>query len=76
MKKYIKPKIKAIKLDAEQAILNVCAVSGVYFNTPTTRCFPQGSDMAAWWLACLRSGKPGIIETSAELPPITDAMPS
>ena len=39
MKKYIGPKIKAIQLDPEQAILEVCAVSGVYLNSsPTPWC--------------------------------------
>ncbi|MDD4203397.1 MAG: hypothetical protein PHQ52_08025 [Candidatus Omnitrophica bacterium] len=33
MKKYIKPKIKTIELDADQAILQVCAVGGIYLNT-------------------------------------------
>jgi hypothetical protein len=30
MKKYIKPKISSIELDPEQAILNVCAVGGIF----------------------------------------------
>ena len=33
MKKYIEPKIKAIALDNEQAVLQVCSVSGVMFTT-------------------------------------------
>ncbi|MDD4202181.1 MAG: hypothetical protein PHQ52_01810 [Candidatus Omnitrophica bacterium] len=33
MKKYIKPKTKAITLDNDQAILHVCIVGGFYINT-------------------------------------------
>ena len=36
MKKYIEPKIKAIKLDPEQALLEICAVGGLYLNPGTT----------------------------------------
>ena len=32
MKKYTSPKIKAIQLDPEQAVLEVCAVAGVYLD--------------------------------------------
>ncbi|MDD4202118.1 MAG: hypothetical protein PHQ52_01475 [Candidatus Omnitrophica bacterium] len=35
MKKYIQPKIKAIKLDSDQAILQVCKVGGDYFGVGT-----------------------------------------
>ena len=38
MKKYLEPKIKAIKLDIEQAILNVCVIGGAYFNSTATLC--------------------------------------
>ncbi|MDD4203461.1 MAG: hypothetical protein PHQ52_08345 [Candidatus Omnitrophica bacterium] len=38
MKKYIEPKIKFIPLDPEQAIFEVCSVSGHYFNVANTRC--------------------------------------
>ena len=30
--KYIEPKIKAVELDTEQAILEVCAVGGIYLS--------------------------------------------
>ena len=30
-KKYIEPKIKAVELNAEQAIIQVCAIGGNYF---------------------------------------------
>ena len=43
MKKYIKPKIKAIQLDPEQAVLQVCQVGGAYFRiTGSTKCFNGG----------------------------------
>lgn len=32
MKKYINPIIKAIKLDSKQAILEACAIGGLYLN--------------------------------------------
>ena len=30
MRKYIEPKIKAVMLDNKQAILQVCAIGGIY----------------------------------------------
>lgn len=33
-KNYIKPRIKSIKLDSEQAILQVCKIGGAYFGGP------------------------------------------
>ena len=40
MKKYIKPKIKAVSLDPEQAVLAVCvnAGFGAWITTATTYC--------------------------------------
>ena len=35
MKKYIEPKIKAIILDPDQSILQVCKVGGIYFQAGT-----------------------------------------
>ena len=35
MKKYIEPKIKAVTLNANQAVLEVCAVGGIYLNSNT-----------------------------------------
>ncbi|MDD4202497.1 MAG: hypothetical protein PHQ52_03430 [Candidatus Omnitrophica bacterium] len=32
MKKYIQPKIKCVELDPKQALLQVCAIGGVYFE--------------------------------------------
>ena len=47
MKKYIEPKIKAVELDADQAILQVCMVGGAYLGEAmspgTSRCTPMGS---------------------------------
>ena len=37
MKKYIAPKIKSIKLDPEQAILQICQLGGFYFYN-TSSC--------------------------------------
>ncbi|MDD4203432.1 MAG: hypothetical protein PHQ52_08200 [Candidatus Omnitrophica bacterium] len=31
MKNYIKPKIKVVVLDPEQAVLEVCKIAGVFF---------------------------------------------
>ena len=44
MKKYIKPKIKAIDLDPDQAILAVCQVAGAYFLF--NGCFSSGTGVA------------------------------
>ena len=38
MKKYIEPKIKAVTLDADQAILQVCAVGGIYMSASGGLC--------------------------------------
>ena len=35
MKEYMSPKIKAVSLDADQAILQLCAVEGLYLNNST-----------------------------------------
>ena len=41
MKKYTKPKIQSVRLNPEQAILQVCKVGGVYIWT-ATRCGSTG----------------------------------
>ncbi|MDD4202634.1 MAG: hypothetical protein PHQ52_04125 [Candidatus Omnitrophica bacterium] len=38
MKKYLQPKIRAVKLDAEQTVLQVCKVGGAYFVTAGNIC--------------------------------------
>ncbi|MDD4202639.1 MAG: hypothetical protein PHQ52_04155 [Candidatus Omnitrophica bacterium] len=38
MKKYIRPKIKAIRLNAKQAILAVCSIGGAYMYMAGTMC--------------------------------------
>ena len=45
MRKYIEPKIKAIKLDANQAILNICSVGAGYMNSSftTPTCYTLSS---------------------------------
>ncbi|MDD4203407.1 MAG: hypothetical protein PHQ52_08075 [Candidatus Omnitrophica bacterium] len=47
MKKYVQPKIKAMELSPEQAILNVCQVGGGYMSGPPTNtsgyCMSAGS---------------------------------
>ncbi|MDD4202113.1 MAG: hypothetical protein PHQ52_01450 [Candidatus Omnitrophica bacterium] len=43
MKKYVRPKIKAICLDYSQLILVVCAVSGIWFQmTFANNCLTIG----------------------------------
>ena len=45
-KQYTSPKIKAVQLNAEQAIFNVCKVGGAYGSTdmfPTTVCYEKGT---------------------------------
>ena len=37
MKKYIEPTIKVVRLDPEQAVLQVCQLNGNYFES-TTLC--------------------------------------
>ena len=37
-KQYICPKIAAVKLDPEQAILQVCQAGGVWINTTVGQC--------------------------------------
>lgn len=37
IKPYIKPKIKAVKLDPDQAILQICKSNGLYF-TNSSKC--------------------------------------
>jgi hypothetical protein len=44
-KKYISPKITAVELDPEQAILNVCAVGGMYLTGPNSCAFLSGGGM-------------------------------
>ena len=41
---YISPKIKAVELNAEQAIFQVCKVSGAYISTYQTNpnCYARG----------------------------------
>ncbi|MDD4201992.1 MAG: hypothetical protein PHQ52_00815 [Candidatus Omnitrophica bacterium] len=54
MKKYIEPKIRAIKLDSEQAIIQVCQVGGNYLWTNGTRtsCIGDGGALVP---VCIRS---------------------
>ncbi|MDD4203187.1 MAG: hypothetical protein PHQ52_06950 [Candidatus Omnitrophica bacterium] len=55
MKKYIAPKIKAVKLDQESAILAVCEISGSYMGSSALLLcvktggggFPPGCQFAA-----------------------------
>jgi len=44
MRKYIKAEIKAIRLDLDQAILNVCSVSGEYMNNAEICVGTKGVD--------------------------------
>ncbi|MDD4201887.1 MAG: hypothetical protein PHQ52_00280 [Candidatus Omnitrophica bacterium] len=46
MKKYIIPKIRAIKLDQKQAVLEVCQLAGAYFvsaGPPSDWCMRSGA---------------------------------
>ncbi|MDD4203405.1 MAG: hypothetical protein PHQ52_08065 [Candidatus Omnitrophica bacterium] len=44
-KKYAQPKIKAVILTSEQAILQVCQVGGGYFSSPIgVQCFKSGTE--------------------------------
>lgn len=42
MKEYIKPKIEEVSLDNNQAILQICRVSGAYFGGGG-RCYSSGT---------------------------------
>ena len=39
MKKYTSPKIKAVTLDPDQAVLEVCAIGGLYVSALTISPF-------------------------------------
>ncbi|MDD4203412.1 MAG: hypothetical protein PHQ52_08100 [Candidatus Omnitrophica bacterium] len=43
-KKYSQPKIEAVKLNNQQAILAVCKIGGIYFTVvATTACLATGA---------------------------------
>ena len=42
-KRYSKPEITAIKLDPEQALINVCMSLGGYLNAAGNGCYPRGA---------------------------------
>ena len=73
MKKYIEPKIKAVELDADQAILQVCSVGGKYFESiilpPSTGICVYGTGGAFMSCSNLYRGKMiaggGYIQTAA-----------
>lgn len=77
-KKYKQPKIKRIQLDAEQAILQVCAVGGVYMllraGVSTFWCITA---TGASWDNCQISAKgvQGTIDAQTFAPPYSN-MPS
>ncbi|MDD4202344.1 MAG: hypothetical protein PHQ52_02645 [Candidatus Omnitrophica bacterium] len=53
MKKYIKPKIKAVELLTEQAVLEVCQVGGGWFgNTYNAYCEAYHSVSDGWPNSC------------------------
>ncbi|MDD4203404.1 MAG: hypothetical protein PHQ52_08060 [Candidatus Omnitrophica bacterium] len=43
-KQYTEPKVKSVKLDAEQAILQVCQTDGAYFNDGNL-CYGPGANL-------------------------------
>ena len=68
MKKYIEPKIKAVELDPDQAILQVCMVGGVYLSDNVTDvCMATGGLYSA---TCNMTPKGAT--TSITLPTLTD----
>ncbi|MDD4202115.1 MAG: hypothetical protein PHQ52_01460 [Candidatus Omnitrophica bacterium] len=70
MKKYIQPKIKAISLIPEQAILEVCKLSGLYFELGVKCVYGTGG---IW--TCSVSGR-GAIVSSHGTSQADDAIPS
>ena len=43
MKKYIEPKVKAVKLDSEQALLTVCQTGGAFMSATSLCVGPVGT---------------------------------
>ena len=73
MKKYVEPKIKAIMLDPDQAVLEVCKVGGVYFTATASQCTQPGTFRTAGVCVDAVRDVKGISITFAAT---RDAMPS
>ncbi|MDD4202622.1 MAG: hypothetical protein PHQ52_04060 [Candidatus Omnitrophica bacterium] len=71
MKKYISPKTKAITLVPEQAILEVCQISGFYFDM-STHCTGTVTTHGPGWCTQTVRGRP----TGASGGFIRENMPS
>ena len=62
MKKYIQPKIKAVSLNPDQAILQVCMLGGAYWHNNTTQtptgCQGTGTTITQNWCTETPKGYP------------------
>ncbi|MDD4203142.1 MAG: hypothetical protein PHQ52_06725 [Candidatus Omnitrophica bacterium] len=73
MKKYISPKVKAVVLDPDQAVLEVCKLGGHYFKRITaTVCF-YGTDTMG---ECYVTPKGGATFILGGATPFPSGMPS
>ncbi|MDD4203403.1 MAG: hypothetical protein PHQ52_08055 [Candidatus Omnitrophica bacterium] len=72
MKKYLQPKIKAVMLDPDQAILQTCMVGGAYMlTTRTNYCLSIGSQME-----CSQSMRGNAFNANTRTPASSNSNPS